>query len=144
MGYAFWADVLVVLHAAYVAFVVVGLLLILLGVPFRWEWVRNPWFRVIHLLMIGVVALETLVGWECPLTTWENQLRLAAGEPITGTTFVGRLLNEILFLSVPAGLIVYCHLGCAAIIVLAFVLAPPHWKRREPLTSSDGRPALQG
>ena len=39
------ADLIVVLHAAYVSFVVFGLAAILLGVVFRWRWVRNVWFR---------------------------------------------------------------------------------------------------
>ena len=47
------ADVIVVLHAAYVSFVVFGLAAILLGIVFRWSWVRNVWFRAIHLIAIG-------------------------------------------------------------------------------------------
>jgi hypothetical protein len=40
MFYSFLADVVVALHVAYVGFVVVGLLLILLGLPLRWSWGR--------------------------------------------------------------------------------------------------------
>ena len=40
---------------------------------------RNFWFRGSHLGAIAVVAAESLVGFVCPLTTWENRLRLLAG-----------------------------------------------------------------
>ena len=43
---AYLADGVVALHVSYVAFVVLGQLLILAGVVFRWQWVRNFWFRL--------------------------------------------------------------------------------------------------
>ena len=44
------------IHAAYVAFVVVGQLLIFAGWLARWQWIRNAWFRGIHVLTIFIVA----------------------------------------------------------------------------------------
>ena len=69
------ADLVVVAHAAYFSFVVLGLVAILAGIAFRWKWVRNPWFRWIHLSMIGIVVAEAIAGIPCPLTVWERQLR---------------------------------------------------------------------
>ena len=62
-------------HATYFSFVVFGLVLILLGIVFRWDWVRNFWFRSLHLAAIGIVVLEAFVGMNCPLTDWEQRLR---------------------------------------------------------------------
>ena len=56
------ADLIVVFHAAYVSFVVFGLVAILIGAVLRWRWVRNFWFRVIHLTAIGIVVAEALFG----------------------------------------------------------------------------------
>ena len=56
------ADLIVVLHATYVSFVVFGLVAILLGIVFRWSWVRNIWFRSIHLIAIAIVVGESLAG----------------------------------------------------------------------------------
>lgn len=75
MNADFWADVLVVIHLAYVGFVVVGLVAIFAGMLLRWQWIRNPWFRWTHLAMILIVAGEAIVDFECPLTTWEKALR---------------------------------------------------------------------
>jgi len=43
------ADIVLVVHFAFVLFVVGGLVLIWIGVVLRWAWVRNFWFRVAHL-----------------------------------------------------------------------------------------------
>jgi hypothetical protein len=75
MFYRLAADVVVVLHAAYVWFVVFGQLAILIGILRRWAWVRNKWFRWLHLLAISIVVFESLLGIVCPLTTLEGWLR---------------------------------------------------------------------
>jgi hypothetical protein len=37
MGYGFWADLIVALHVAYVSYIVLGLLAILIGAARGWE-----------------------------------------------------------------------------------------------------------
>ena len=64
--YRLAADAVVIVHYAYVAFVAVGLLAILLGLVCGWRWVRNFWFRSLHLLAILVVAAEA-VSAESPV-----------------------------------------------------------------------------
>ena len=66
MGYSILADVIVVIHLAYVSFVVVGQLAILLGAALKWRWSRNLWVRLAHLASIGSVAAEAVLGSVCP------------------------------------------------------------------------------
>jgi hypothetical protein len=73
------ADLTVALHAAYVAFVVLGLAAILLGHVAGWRCVRNLYFRLGHLAAILAVCAEALLGRTCPLTTLENLFRQRAG-----------------------------------------------------------------
>ena len=81
--YKLLADSVVAVHLAYVAFVVVAQVLIIIGLVCRWQWVRNLRFRVIHLVMVEVVALEGWFGIICPMTDWDKQLRVWQGEVIT-------------------------------------------------------------
>ncbi|WP_333647017.1 DUF2784 domain-containing protein [Candidatus Binatus sp.] len=74
------ADAVVVIHAAYVVFVVFGLAAILIGVVLEWEWVRGFCFRLWHLVAIALVCLEAILGVMCPLTTLEGSLRARAGQ----------------------------------------------------------------
>ena len=92
--YRVLADVVVVLHAAYVTFVVFGELAILLGIVLRWSWIRNRTFRLLHLSAILVVVLEAWCGITCPLTTWENWLRSQAGQTVEEGDFIGRWLHQ--------------------------------------------------
>src|SRR3954469_20208871 len=99
MWYGIAADLVVAVHVAYVAYVVLGQLAIMVAAPLKWQWARNPWFRFSHLTAIGIVAYEELRGIRCPLTVWEEQLRLWAGQVThTSDTFMGRLFHDLLFI----------------------------------------------
>jgi len=125
MNYGLLADVLVVFHAAFVGFVVFGQLAIVIGIICRWQWVRNFWFRTIHLLCIGYVAMESLVGLACPLTIWEQELRNLAGQPNPEGSFVGRLVHTLMFCHVEEWILDYTHIGFGVLVLLTFVLARP-------------------
>ncbi len=120
------ADLIVVFHAAYVSFVVFGLVAILLGVAFRWNWVRNIWFRAIHLIVIGiVVGRVSLAGVPCPLTVWEAQLRRIAGQTAYTGDFLGHWAHRLIFFRVdPLGFHLDLYRFGLAVLA-AFVLAPP-------------------
>ncbi len=49
MWYGIAADLVVAVHVAYVAYVVLGQLAITVAAPMKWQWARNPWFRFSHL-----------------------------------------------------------------------------------------------
>jgi hypothetical protein len=133
-GYTALADLIVVLHFLYALFVVGAMAPILIGIVFRWAWVRSFSFRVVHLAMIAAVVVQPLLGIGCPLTVWEDRLREAAGTPVEDGTFIGRWAHRLLFVDVPIPTmqVYYAIFGLA--VLLAFVLAPPRWpwKSRKP------------
>jgi hypothetical protein len=61
------ADLVLIVHVLYVAFVVFGLVLIWYGGFRGWSWVRNPWFRAAHLATIGRVVAQSWLRMESPL-----------------------------------------------------------------------------
>lgn len=132
--YRILADAVVALHAAYVLFVILGLVLVLAGLVFRWKWTRNFWFRLVHLTMIGAVVFEALWGITCPLTTLEAFLRQQAGESFPEDSFVGYWIHELLFYQAEPWVFTtgYCVFG--SLVLTTFLLAPPQWplSRRTP------------
>ncbi|MCC7336825.1 MAG: DUF2784 family protein [Pirellulaceae bacterium] len=54
------------------------------------ELVRNSWFHLIHLCMIGVVVVEPLLSVTCPLTTLESYLRSKSGQTSHSGSFHGQ------------------------------------------------------
>lgn len=127
MFYGFLADVIAAFHLAYVSYVVVGLLLIYAGIVLRWGWVRNVWFRISHLVMILIVALESIGGMICPLTAWEDRLRALAGQTTEGDSFIGRIVASLMKIDLrwdhPIFTASYC--GFAALVLVTFWLSPP-------------------
>ena len=91
------ADTILVIHFAFVAFVVAGFLLILVGLLASWRWIHNRVFRLAHLAAILVVVLQAWMGLLCPLTVLENELRQRAGSSGYTESFVAHWLHEILF-----------------------------------------------
>jgi Protein of Unknown function (DUF2784) len=126
------ADAIVTIHLGIVSFVLFGLILILVGIVFRWQWIRNFWFRLAHVLTIGIVVFESLFGIECPFTTWEHDLRVAAGEAVSEASFVGRLMHWLLFYEAPEWVFTICYCIFGAIVLSTFYLAPPRlpWRAK--------------
>ncbi len=99
--YLLGADLLLATHVLFVAFVVGGQLLVLIGWGARWAWVRNMWFRVAHLAAITVVVLQSWAGMICPLTTWEMALRARAGDAVYAGSFISHWMSVILYYQAP-------------------------------------------
>jgi hypothetical protein len=128
------ADLIVSIHFIYVIVIVSGLFVIILGGILRWRFVRNFWFRAVHLAMILIVVFETIFGITCPLTDWEYELRIAAGQfNASGESFIARLIHLLIFYEFPQIVfnIVYCVFGAA--VLAAWLFIPPFypWKRVE-------------
>ncbi len=123
--YKILADAVVIVHAAYVGFVVFGFAAILIGVARHWRWVRNFWFRAAHLASIGVVALMAIGDIACPLTTFENYLRQKAGQARYPADFIGYWAHQLIFFQAPAWVFTVCYVAFTLLVIAVFVVAPP-------------------
>lgn len=123
--YLLAADLTLLLHTLFVAFVVVGLILILLGRALGWFWIRNPWFRWSHLGAIGVVVLQSWFGMICPLTTLEMALRARAGAAVYGGTFIAHWLQSILYYEAPPWVFAVCYTAFGTLVVLTWIWIKP-------------------
>jgi hypothetical protein len=133
--YRLLADVVVTIHFAYVAFVISGLVLTLAGAVLHWRWVRNFWFRIVHLAMIGIVVAEALCGVVCPLTTWENDLRERAGQAAYRGGFIANWLHDVLFFDADPRLFTLCYSLFGLMVLATLFLVPPRlpkWRRPAP------------
>ncbi len=131
MWQVYLADTIVAIHTAFVGFVVIGQVLILVGLARHWAWVRHFGFRLVHLAAISVVAVEAVFGFVCPLTTWERQLRADAGQFAHEGSFVGRLCDTVLFYELPDWIFRIGHVSFGVLVLATFLLAPPR-RRRAP------------
>lgn len=91
MLYRIAADLVLVIHLAFVAFVVLGALLLL-----RW-----PRLMGAHLVVLAWGIAIELAGFICPLTPLENWLRQRGGEAGYEGGFIQHYITSLLY---PEGL----------------------------------------
>ena len=129
---ALLADIIVVVHFAYVFFAVGGEVLVLAGGLLGWRWIRNLPLRLVHLAAVVLVAVEALLGVICPFTEWEYRLRELAGQHVERQiSFVGRLVRAVIFYDFPGWVFTLAYVGFAALVAATFVLFPPHRIRQQ-------------
>lgn len=124
------ADLVLVIHALFVAFVIGGQVAVLIGWMRGWDWVRNPWFRGIHLVLIVYIVVQTWLGKLCPLTVWEQELRRAAGQSYHDQGFIGYWLGELLFLDLPWWVFIVVYTAFGTLVTVSWVHFPPRWRGR--------------
>ncbi len=118
MIYAALADVTLVLHLAFIAFIVLGGLAVA-------RWRRTAW---VHLPAAAWGVLIELLNWTCPLTPLENWLRVHAGEQGFSESFVEHYLLPVIY---PDGLTRNVQFVLAALIVTVNLAAYVFvWHRR--------------
>jgi len=128
MGSAWLADTVLIVHVVFVLFVVGGFALILAGAG-RWGWVRNRAFRIAHLAAIVFVAIETLLGFTCPLTLWEDVLRTTGrGE----RSFIGRWLAWLLYYDLPEWVFAIAYAAFALAVIGCWRAIPPRARSTRP------------
>ena len=123
-----WADAILVVHAAFVIFVVGGLLATWIGLALHRPFARNPWFRGVHLAAIAFVVAEALLGCMCPLTIWEDALRGTA----TDKGFIQRWVHAWLFWDWPGWVFTTLYVAFGALVAWTWAKYPPIRRGRAP------------
>jgi hypothetical protein len=124
------ANSVLILHVAYISFVLAGLILIVMGGILHWQWVRNFCFRIVHLAAILFVVMESWLGVACPLTSWEYSLRAAAGQLQPEGDFIAYWLQNIFFFDAPAWIFALCYSIFFGLVILSWVLVPPRSRKK--------------
>ena len=118
MIYRILADAVMVLHAAFIAFALLGGLLI----P---RWPRIAW---LHLPAVAWGVTVASIGGVCPLTDIEKHLLTLAGEAPSRGDFISHYLAMVIY---PDGLTRPMQAGLAAVLVAINVAVyVRHFRRR--------------
>ena len=123
MIYRIAADLVVLIHFAFILFVVAGGFLVI-----KWQKIA-----LLHIPAAVWGVLIEFTGGICPLTPFENELRLTGGE----AGFSGGFIEKyIVFLIYPEGLTrwVQILLGLAVILVNISIYGYLLWQRRAALS----------
>lgn len=133
--YRIAADALVVVHLAFIIFVLCGGLLAF----------SRPRVLFLHVpAVLWAIALE-LNHWYCPLTPWEQQLRMAAGEAGYSGGFIPHYLLPLIY---PAGLTPPTQLVLAGVVTavnaVVYGALLRRWRARRAAARSGADAARRG
>ena len=121
------ADLVLLIHALVVVFIIGGAAYIWAGARRGWPGVRSPLLRYLHLVLMLFVAAEALVGMVCPLTLWEDALR---GET-SRSGFVARWLARLIYYDLPAWVFTTAYVVFAVALIITLILVPPRSAQRD-------------
>ncbi len=128
--YLLAADLILLIHFLFVAFVVFGFIFIWIGYFTKQKFARNAKFRICHILAMGIVLCESLVGMICPLTEWENNLRVIGGQDqVYETSFMKEWIHKIMFFDFSELTFVIVYALFFAFILLTFRVIPPDLRK---------------
>ncbi len=113
------ADAVLVVHALFIAFAVLGSLIALLSAFLQRGKAHRFWIWL-HLACAVWAATVVIMGWNCPLTPLEQSLRQAAGEQGYKSSFIEHYLLAAIY---PEGLTrpIQIALGIGVVVFNALV-----------------------
>ena len=105
MSYLVAADMIFLLHIAFILFVVAGGLLVL-------KWSRLIWLHIPAAVWGAWIEFN---GWICPLTPLENRLRIIGGDSDFTGGFIEKYIAPVIY---PLGLTRGFQLTLGAIVIV--------------------------
>ena len=112
------AALILSIHVLVIGFNLFGLVAVPIGAWRGWEWVHRSGWRLLHLLSLGVVALQALLGRACFLTLWQAAAEAGSAEPL-----VMRWVNALIYWPLPLWVftLAYCAIFTYALALLWLV-----------------------
>ena len=125
LPYQLFADAVLLLHFGVVTFVVGGLALVVAGNMLGWSWVNRLWFRLAHVLAIGVVVAQAWLGQVCPLTTLESWFRVQAGSGSYNKSFIEHWVQQLLYYEAPFWVFALAYTVFGLLVLASWWYFPP-------------------
>lgn len=112
-------------HVGVILFNVLGLVIIPIGAWLGWAFVRVFWWRVLHLGLLAVVALQVLLGKICFLTLWQSALLRESGETASDLPIIQGWVARLVFWPLPLWVFAVLYLAVFGYALALWRLVPP-------------------
>jgi hypothetical protein len=116
------AESILAAHITIILFNVFGLIAVPLGGICGWRFVRVRWWRVLHLVLLGTVALQAIVGRACILTLWQAA---AAEGAVSPTPLIMGWVNRLISWPLPIWVFAALYILVFGYALALLWLVPP-------------------
>ena len=126
------AQAVLGVHILLAGFIVFGIIAIPLGARLGWPFVYLFWWRLLHVVAMGVVALQKVMGNACFLSEWEFKLVDIAREVPHRTPLFQALGEHVLYWNLPLWFFAWLYGALFAFVVALWFRTPPRRRVRAP------------
>ena len=120
-----FSEIVLLFHFCIFLFMVLSFFLIPLGYYQKWEWVKNRYYRLIHLILMGIIFIETILGFMCPLTILENFLR----NNIRINNKITQIIHQIMYWDLPTYQFIILYLLSLLYLIFLWCFFKPDFKK---------------
>ena len=120
-----FSEIVLLFHFCIFLFMVLSFFLIPLGYNQKWEWVKNRYYRLIHLILMGIIFIETILGFMCPLTILENFLR----NDIKINNKITQIIHQIMYWDLPTYQFIILYLLSLLYLIFLWFFFKPDFKK---------------
>lgn len=125
MLYMILADTIVVMHFAWIIFMLAGFIFTVVAFWHK-KFFDKRLFRTLHLCGIVYVSSLAILGKYCPLTIWENTLRQKYDPGLTYPgSFMVHYIEMLVYPEVNPGIILIPTIFIAIFTIFVFIKKPP-------------------
>ena len=118
------ARAVLALHLGIILFNVFGMIAIPLGGLYGWRFVRVFWWRALHVVILGGVAVQAVAGRACILTIWQSAL---LGSTAGRTPLIVRWVDRLIFWPLPIWVFAAAYVAVFLYVVALLRLVAPRW-----------------
>ena len=120
-----FSEIVLLFHFCIFLFVILSFFLIPLGYSRKWEWVKNKYYRLIHLILMGIIFIETILGFMCPLTILENFLR----NDIEINNKITQIIHQVMYWDLPTYQFIILYLLSLLYLIFLWFFFKPDFKK---------------
>ena len=120
-----FSEIVLLFHFCIFLFMILSFFLIPLGYYQEWKWVKNKYYRLIHLVLMGIIFIETILGFMCPLTILENFLR----NDIEINNKITQIIHQIMYWDLPTYQFIILYLLSLLYLIFLWCFFKPDFKK---------------
>ena len=120
-----FSEIVLLFHFCIFLFILLSFFLIPFGYYQKWKWVKNKYYRLIHLVLMGIIFIETILGFMCPLTILENFLR----NDIEVDNNLTQIIHQIMYWNLPNYQFIILYILSFSYLIFLWFFFKPNFKK---------------